>query len=266
MKKFKIFSILLLIASTSAFVVFKVYMKVIVDNVAPVVTCESAEIEVPVEITEEELLAGVTAEDNRSGDVTDTLVIEKMSAFSDEGKRVVTYAAVDDSMNVGRCEQTIIYKGYERPRFDMSSSLCYSVGSNVDFLAGISAESVLDGSLTENIKYSLEGTVNITEPGSYPIEFRVMDSGGNVVYLDTSVEICEIDKCAFDVYLKKYLVYINKGDKFDPEKYYEGAEYEDGSLKIDSNVNTKKTGTYYVDYIVKGASVSGRARLVVVVE
>ncbi|MBQ9150380.1 hypothetical protein IJX73_05560, partial [bacterium] len=60
--------------------------------------------------TEEDLLKGVSANDSRSGDVSDTLVIESLSDFTEEGKRIITYAAVDESMNVGRCERTIVYE------------------------------------------------------------------------------------------------------------------------------------------------------------
>lgn len=265
MKKLKIFSILLLLVSTAAFVAFKMYKNVIIDSVPPVVMCNSEEITVSVEATEEELLSGVKARDNRSGDVSDTLVIEKLSAFSEDGKRVATYAAVDDSMNVGRCEQTIIYEGYQPPRFKMNSSLCFSMKSKENLLSAVSAESVLDGDLTDNIKYSLPESINTSTPGNYPIEYRVMDNGGKVVYLNTYVEVCESQNCAFDVHLNEYLVYMKTGEAFSPDQYYAGAERE-GALSIQSNVDTQTAGTYYVDYVVSSGSVSGKARLVVVVE
>lgn len=265
MKKLKILSFLMLLVSTAAFVGFRMYKNVIVDTQPPVVTCDKEEITVAVEVTEEELLKGVEAVDNRSGDVSDTLVIEKLSAFSEDGKRIATYAAVDDSMNVGRCEQTIIYEGYKKPKFKMDSSLCFRVGSKANLLEGVSAESVLDGDLSGNIKYSLPEAINSTTPGNYPIEYRVMDSGGKVVYLDTYVEICESTDLAFDVYLTDYVVYVKKGKTFSADKYYKGAQRE-GELKISSNVKTNKAGTYYVDYIVDAGGSSGKARLVVVVE
>ena len=42
----------------------------------------------------------------------------------------------------------------------------------------ITADSVLDGDLTSNIKYSLEKTVNTQAAGEYPIEFRVWTAAG----------------------------------------------------------------------------------------
>ncbi|MDO4312483.1 MAG: hypothetical protein Q4C52_05310 [Eubacteriales bacterium] len=265
MRKLKIFSVLLLLVSAGAFIAFQAYMKVVQDDTPPVVICDSKELTVTVAATDEELLEGVSAKDRRSGDVTDTLVIESLSAFTEDGTRIITYAAVDESMNVGRCERTLIYEDYEPPVFHMSEPLCYMVGSDVDILSAISADSTLDGSLTSNIKYSLEKTVNTMTAGNYPIEFRVMDSGGKTVYLDTQIEIYDRTYAGIEVNLTDYLVYVKQGQEFDPQNYYAGADRE-GELTIQSNVNTSEAGTYYVDYIVNGISVSGKSRLVVVVQ
>lgn len=66
-------------------------------------------------------------------------------------------------------------------------------------LSKITADSVLDGDLTSNIKYSLEKTVNTQAAGEYPIEFRVMDSGGNTVYLKTQISISDKSYAGIDV-------------------------------------------------------------------
>lgn len=265
MKKLRVFSTLLLLASTSAFILFQIYSKIVKDSTPPVVTCETEELTVPVDATEEDLFQGVTAKDKRSGDVTDTLVIEEMSAFTEEGTRILTYAAVDESKNVGRCERTIRYEGYQAPTFHLSSSLCFPVGASVNVFGAITAESVLDGDLSSNIKYALEKTINTMEEGSYPIEFRVTDSGGKTVYLKTEIQIMSSEYAGIDVYLADYLVYVEKGSSFDPMIYYNGAE-KDGELMIDSNLNTGEAGTYYVDYIVKSGGSGGKSRLVVVVQ
>ena len=183
MKKLKVFSVILLVTSIGAFVAFQGYTRMIQDKKPPVVSCDSSELKVSVKAKEKDLLKGVTAKDSRSGDVSDTLVVENMSEFTDKGKRTVTYAAVDKSMNVGRAERTLVYEDYKPPVFHMTGSLCYAAGETVDVSSKITADSVLDGDLTSNIKYSLEKTVNTQVAGEYPIEFRVMDSGGNTVYL-----------------------------------------------------------------------------------
>ena len=103
----------------------------------------------------------------------------------------------------------------------------------------ITADSVLDGDLTSNIKYSLEKTVNTQAAGEYPIEFRVMDSGGNTVYLKS---ISDKSYAGIDVKLKDYLIYLSVGDAFDPNAYFNSADKE-GELAVQSNVNTAKAGS-----------------------
>ena len=126
MKKLKVFSVILLFTSIGAFVAFQGYTRMIQDKKPPVVSCDSSELKVSVKAKEKDLLKGVTAKDNRSGDVSDTLVVENMSEFTDKGKRTVTYAAVDKSMNVGRAERTLVYEDYKPPVFHMTGSLCYA--------------------------------------------------------------------------------------------------------------------------------------------
>lgn len=264
MKKLRIFSVILLLISTGAFVAFRTYSKHIQDNTPPVVTCDSEELRVSVTAAKEDLLAAVTARDSRSGDVTDSVVVESMSAFTEEGTRIITYAAVDDSMNVGRCERTLVYEDYAPPVFHMNKPLCFTVGQSIDILSCISAQSVLDGDLTSNIKYSLEKTINTMTAGEYPIEFRVMDSGGNTVYLKTQISISDKSNVGIEVKLKDYLIYLSVGEGFDPALYYQEADRE-GELSIESNVNTAQAGIYYVDYVVSGTMSSGKSRLVVVV-
>lgn len=265
MKKLRIFSILLLLISTGVFGLFQVYTRIVKDDTPPVVTCESQELHVSVGASEEELLKDVKAIDKRSGDVSDTLVVESISDFTDEKTRIVTYAAVDKSMNVGRCERTLVYTDYQEPQFNLEAPLCFREGSNIDILSCISAESMLDGSLTSNIKYSLEKTVNTSVTGYYPIEFRVMDSGGKTVYLNTQVEIYSKEYTGLEITLKEYLVYLNVGDVFNPAEYYMSSSQE-GSLQMNSDVDTSKAGTYYVDYVVTAGTMQGKSRLVVVVQ
>ena len=267
MKKFRIFSVILLMLSAAAFAVFQVYIHQVQDTVPPVVTCDTEEITVDVSADEEELFKGVTAVDRRCGDVSDTLVIEKMSGFTEEGTRVITYAAVDESKNVGRCERILKYDGYKPPQFDLEAPLSYPVGRKMIVAENIRAHSVLDGDLSDNIKYTLEGSINTMEEGVYPIEFRVMDSGGKNVYLLTEIEIYGREYMGMNVELKDYLVYAKKGKKFNARKYYKGTDYAgETSLQIESNVNVNKEGVYTVDYIASNGAQKGKTRLIVVVQ
>lgn len=267
MKKIRILSILLLLASTAVFVMFKVYERIDQDNTPPVITCENEELVVSVTATEQDLLKGVKAVDKRSGDVSDSLVVESMSGFTEDGVRIIRYAAIDEQGNVARKEQSLRYEDYQKPKFTLSGPLRFPTGKTINVLSQIQAESVLDGDLTGNIKYSLESTIDIMKAGIYPVEFRVMDSGGNTVYLNTELEVYDISEERIDVSLSDYLIYLDLNAGFDPNTYYKGTDEagEESELSIQSNVDTTKPGVYHVDYVVQDGKMMGKSRLIVVV-
>ena len=125
------------------------------DTIPPVIYCDSDTIMVSADATEEELMEGITVLDDVSGDVSDSLVIEKISSFTEKNTRIITYAAIDDSGNVSRIQRTLIYRDYQEPRFTLKGDLRYPIGQAIAILGDISAESVLDGDLTDHIKYYL---------------------------------------------------------------------------------------------------------------
>lgn len=264
MKK-NILSVILLVISLCCFIGFKQYRKATEDKIPPVLSCESETITATVAITEEELLAGVTAVDAVSGDVSSTLVIEDISDFISENTRIVTYAAIDESMNVGRLERTLVYTDYKEPVFTLSAPTSYPVGSKINVLGNIKATSNLDGDLTDKVRYGLVGVIDNLVPGRYPVEFRVTDSCGKTSYFNTEIEVYDSLYSGIEVTLKKYLVYVKKGADFNAESYFKSSNIE-GELSIVSDVNTKEAGVYYVDYYVNAVNASGKSRLVVVVK
>lgn len=265
MKQIKTASIVLLVISILVFGVYKGYEYKTQDNTPPVIYCDSTELVVSVGVTEAELLEGVSAVDAICGDVTDTLVVEKISAFTEENTRIITYAAIDDKGNVGRMERTLIYTDYETPTFSLSQPLRVPMGKTINLLDAISATSVVDGDLSDRIKYSLESTINISSTGVYEIIFRVTDSCGHVEYLPLEVEVYDGMEEKVIVTLTDYLVYHPLNEEFDPMKYYEGADVE-GDLYVTTRVNVEKEGVYYVDYKLQSPSSQGQTRLVVVVK
>lgn len=264
MKK-NIISIVLLVLSLSIVITYKQIDSANTDSIPPVLTADSSVIEASVEVTEEELLKGITAYDARWGDVTDTIVVENISNFIEENTRIITYAAVDGSMNVGRLERTLVYTDYKEPVFNLSKPLSFIVGTRINILSNISADSSLDKDLTEKVRYGLDSVIDNLATGEYPIEFRVTDSCGKTSYLNTFIEICDASYSAIDIELSDYLIYLPVNSKFNPNSYFKGASI-DGELSINSKVDTTTPGTYHVDYYVTSASIHGKSRLVVVVE
>ena len=273
MKK-NILCIILLILSLTTFIVYNKRTEAQTDSVPPVLFCETSEITASVsEITDEFLLRGVTAHDNRCGDVTDSLMVQSISNFIQKNTVIVTYAAVDDSNNVGRLERTLVYTDYKAPQFKLTKPLLFSAGTNVNFLGNIRANSSIDGDLSTKIRYGLETIVDNNTPSTYPITFRVTDSNGVTSYLETEIMIYNSIYASASITLSDYLIYIPQGTKFTrdtAQKYFKSTsvnlENEDCELVIDCNVDTSTPGVYNVDYTVHSPNANGKSRLVVVVE
>ena len=172
--------------------------------------------------------------------------------------------AADGSGNVGFYSRQLEYTDYRTPVFSLSAPLRFPVGTSFNICSGISAESSLDGNLSDNIKYTLDRTVSSSAPGTYQIEFRVTDSAEKTSYLQTELEVYDPGEEQLEVTLTAYLVYLNVNDSFHASDYFQESE-TGGEPEIESNVDTSKAGTYYVDYTVTEDGFTGKSRLIVVV-
>ena len=76
------------------------------DRTAPVITLPDTEQTYTTGTNTDHLLEGVTAYDSHDGDVTDSLLIEKVTE-TEKGEVIVTYAAVDSSNNVAELSRIL---------------------------------------------------------------------------------------------------------------------------------------------------------------
>ena len=76
------------------------------DRTAPVIHMEEVQLEYRDGMAEEELLEGITATDETDGDVTGSLVVEKVSEVGD-GTVIMTFGARDRSNNVVKGSQVM---------------------------------------------------------------------------------------------------------------------------------------------------------------
>ena len=116
------------ICSAAIYIGCRIYAGVMTDHTPPVISGSGDVIQVSVEDPQEKLLEGMAAEDDRDGDVTDSLVVQEISEFDDEGKRTVHYAAVDDSGNVSYYSRVMQYTDYQAPVFSLSAPLRFPMG------------------------------------------------------------------------------------------------------------------------------------------
>ena len=76
------------------------------DRTAPVIHMEEVKLEYRDGMSDEELLEGVTAIDETDGDVTGSLVVEKVSEVGN-GTVIVTFGVKDASGNVGKVSRVM---------------------------------------------------------------------------------------------------------------------------------------------------------------
>lgn len=80
------------------------------DRKGPVIQVPAEQISYQEGAAEEELLKGVTAIDDRDGDVSDSLMVEKILPSDDSSTAQVIYAAMDKSNNVTKAYRSITYE------------------------------------------------------------------------------------------------------------------------------------------------------------
>ena len=276
------------------------------DTKAPEIEIQQQVLEVSVEADDAALLQGITAKDNADGDVTDSLIVEKISSLTQEHTATVTYAAFDRAGNVAKANRTVKFTDYQPPKFQQNRSLTFPANSMQNILHFMGATDAIDGDLSSRVKGTiLSNASGLNNPGLYQVEFRVTNSMNDTVYLTLPVEVYPSGTYNANVGLSEYLVYVKTGTVFRGEDYLEKIlvgtqEYplknqsgaEGNTAKIDlyfneyvnpnsvtepfvrvvnvdmvSDVDTKTPGVYSVTYTVDYDGVyTGYARLNVVVE
>ena len=236
------------------------------DRIPPVFSMDSDELEVSVKDSEEDLLKDVTASDNKDGDVTDRIILENLSNFTEPGQRVATYAVFDSSGNVARATRIIKYKDYVSPRFEITSPMilptsAISGTSSSDYIANVKATDCLDGDVSHNVKVLKVGEVVEEHYGTTALaDLQVFNSAGDVTKISFPV-VFQTSNTP-QITLKDYIVYLKKGQAFDPESYVTGAmvgkekfdraEYEsryETTVSYNSKVDVNTPGVYTVSYV-----------------
>ena len=254
--------------------------RVFSDQTGPVFKMESKTIEISVQDDTQELLRGMTAEDARDGDVTDSIIVEAISPFTGTGHRI-----------------TEIYTDYRASHFNLSKPLSFAMNAT-NLLDGITVDDCIDGDITSSIRMMSDKDIDTAHVGNYDARLKVTNSAGDVAYLPVTIEIYDatVHYKRPQLQLTDYVVYVEKGEYFDEEEYLKsivinGTEYsmtdgegtyhpsyyetEEGDtisyndVDIDSDVETDVSGYYVVNYSFTDTEFgtgTGSARLYVVVE
>lgn len=289
MKKRNWLLLLAIIACLALYFGYQTMDRMNTDTTPPQITFSDDVVELSVTDPKDALLQGVSAADAQDGDVTASLVVERIKLTDPDGSILVKYAAFDRSGNVAKAEREAKYTDYESPRFSLSAPLLYTANSNFDVLDVISASDTLDGNIRHRIRATSLDNSAVTTTGSHEVEFRVSNTLGDTARLTLPVEVYAAGDYTMDVALTKYLIYLDAGTTFDAERYLDSVtrnreEYslqgrmpDHFTVKITGQVNTHTPGVYAVDYFVTHTLVNefnpestqishGWSRLIVVVE
>lgn len=276
---------LVFVVSGIAAAVIFVKSKMVEDNTPPVITCEKEEIEISVEDDESALFEGIKAEDNRDGDLTDSVRIASMSHFIN-GKRNVTYAVFDKSNQVGTLQRTVTYSDYKSPRIYLKKPLRFLLNNSdeINFEGYFEAEDCLDGDISNQVRPIMDNNYYGVQEGTFEVTLQVSNSAGDVCSVPVEMQIAYTDdedeqEKEYPV-LSKYIVYTKVGKEINEEKYLKGisrgnTEYSfedsmtvsESDIKIKSKVDYDKAGVYTVEYSYKASGApKAVTKLYVVVE
>lgn len=218
MKKFRIIWLTVVVLITAFFVVYRINEIRKTDSSGPVISCEEEKLLISIKDGDDVLLQGLTASDRKDGDVTDTILVEKLSNFLSEGTRTVTYAAFDSDNHIAKTERAISYTDYRSPQFELSGSLRFRAGETVNIDTIVTANDCLDGDISNKVKILLDDSINNRVPGFYKIRYEVSNSAGDTVILPVEVEIYEASANEVELKLSQYLVYY-EGKNIDYKDY-----------------------------------------------
>lgn len=291
MRRLRIAIIVLFVLSGISFAGYNVVSRLAEDHTPPEISCDSDTVSVSVEDEDidQELLEGVTAKDNKDGDLTDAVRVSSMSNFTEPGKRTITYAVFDKAGQAATLTRTLEYIDYTSPQIQLSAPLRYSLEemSDVSLTENMSVDDCLDGDLTSQIRATYNDSIYIQQPGDYTVTVQVSNSAGDTCSVPLTLTVTDSsDSNERDKYypvLSQYIVYTNVGEQVDLASLVVGLE-RNGSeylftdpdaaslpgarenVSVSGDVDYGTAGTYNVDYqFTSEAGVTATTKLAVVV-
>lgn len=286
MKKRNWISLLLIVVCLATLFGYQTVDRVRTDVKAPVITMEEQLLELSVQDPREALLAGVTAQDDRDGDVTASLVVESIRLLQKDGTVTVTYAAFDRSGNVAKQSREVRYTDYHSPRFALTQPLMFSQNAKQDVLNVVTAWDVQEGDISHRVRATTLDPVSSGYSSIYHVKYQVTNTLGDSVELVLPVETFTSGMYAAHLSLTDYLVYLKAGDYFNARSYLSQLDVGRESISLDSGVpeelkltisgrvETGEPGIYQVDYQISYCPNPDRpeqtytaySRLIVIVE
>lgn len=257
-------TVLLFVLVLAAYGGLKIRKAFVLDTESPVIAFDTDVLEISVKDGPAALLNGVTASDDRDGDLTDKVMVSGVTQLLTADTAKVTYIVADGANNMASKVRTVRYTDYTRPRFYLTAPLLFRTGDSITLRGRLFAEDVIDGDLTENIRVASQN-ISAGVEGVFSVTVQVTNSMGDTESVTLPVLIDSKSVTNRTIVLKKYLVYMSRGGEFDPYEHIAAVNGLTGGLsdvETEGEVDTETPGCYPVRYSYK----DGTVYLTVVVE
>lgn len=235
----------------------------------PVLTNTLEQLELSVKDPPEAMFAGLKATDETDGDLTDQILVASVSHFLEPGTISVRYVVFDSHNNSATLTRRVHYTDYTPPVFSLEKSPVYTVGSSFDLLEHIRVTDCIDGDISDRIRV-ISNMVNNYSVGQYPVVLEVTNSCGDAAQLTLWVRYVSKEDSA-TVKLHRYLVYMEQGERFDPQYWLASVTdrnlraLSEDNVEVLGNLDRNTPGTYQLTYSYQDGTLSGQSTLTVVV-
>ena len=263
MRNLQIIVITVFLIVAVAFTSYFCYDRLMNDHTAPVIVCDGVPLYVSITATDKDLCAGLTATDDVDGDITDRIVVRKVSQLVGSNRALIYYAVFDSSSNYCTFSRPVRYTDYCKPRFALSKPLSYNVSSTVLLQDRLTAYDALDGDITSRIRLS-STAVNTSVPGDYPITIQVTNTTGDTAVATLTVRIENTDTRQPIINLSDYLIYAELDEELTEDtlrsyiknvkQSYAGGDIDINEVTIVSDADTSVRGSYNVTYSYTNAA------------
>ena len=257
MRNLRILVIALFLIVAVSFATFFSYDRLMMDHSAPQIYCDGEPLNVSVFATDKELCAGLTAYDNVDGDITDRIVVRKVSQLVGDNIAQISYAVFDSSSNLCIYNRYVYYTDYHKPRFSITQPLTYNVNSTITLADRLVATDIIDGDITPRIRVDASRLSNDAE-GEYEMPVRVSNSSGDISTLELTVLVQNVTSNHPVIHLDDYLIYVSRGTELSDEDLRShiilaketntGIAIDPNKVSITSFVKPNASGSYNVYY------------------
>ena len=183
-------------------------------NEGPVIECGEEIIQVSVNASEAELLAGVTARDDRDGDLTSQIIVGGVSKLIGTDLANVTCLVFDSDDNMASLTRQIRYTDYRRPIFQLTEPLEFASTKEAKLLSRVRVTDSADGDISDKTRVSTLWATDNSQV--YSATITVTNSMGDFANVEVPVIIRDTPS---SIRLRQQIIYVSVGETFDPMDY-----------------------------------------------